>query len=55
MLNQIKRLWTDNGSGDKDFSVEETKLKEALMAVRAAADQQSRAVTALLDLINGRA
>lgn len=55
MLNQIRRLWADNGSGDKDFTIEELKLKQALIELKTAADQVSRAATVLLDLINGRA
>lgn len=55
MLNQIARLWTDNGSGDRDFTVEELKLKTALVELKAAADQLSRASTVLLDLIHSRA
>lgn len=53
MLNQIRRLWADNGSDDKDFSVDEVRLKQALMELKAAANQMSHAATVLLDFING--
>lgn len=55
MLNQIRRLWADNGSGDKDFTVEELKLKQALLELKAAADQVSRASSVLLNLIQSKA
>lgn len=55
MLNQIRRLWNDDGRGDKDFSPQETKLELALTELKHAADQLSRASTALLDLIHSRA
>lgn len=55
MFNQIKRLWADDGRDDKDFTVEEIKLKKALTDVKVAADQLSRAAAALLDLIHSRA
>jgi hypothetical protein len=54
MLNQIRRLWADDGRDDKDFTSEELKLKEALTNLKYAADTLSRASTALLDLIHTR-
>lgn len=54
MLNQFKRIWADKGKNDKDFTPQELKLKEALMEVKRASDQLSRASTILLDLINSR-
>ncbi len=54
MLNQIRRLWTDNGKNDKDFTEEELKLRNALLDLKAGADHVSRASTALLDLIHSR-
>jgi hypothetical protein len=55
MLNQFARLWTDKGRDDKDFTMQELKLKQALTDFKSAADQLSRASAALLDLINSRA
>lgn len=50
MLNQIRRIWADTGLGDKDFTMEETKLKEALLNLKHSADQLSKASTVLLEL-----
>lgn len=55
MINQIRRLWSDTGSGDKDFTDQETKLKDALEHLKVAADSLSRASQTLLDVINARA
>lgn len=54
MLNQIRRIWADKGKDDKDFAVEELKLKEALSTLKSAADDLSKASGALLDMINSR-
>lgn len=54
MFNQIRRLWADNGSGDRDFTSQEKKLKYALQHLREAADNMSRATEALIDVINER-
>lgn len=55
MLNQIKRIWADKGKEDKDFSLDEKKLREALDTFRKAANELSRASSALLDMINSKA
>jgi predicted HTH domain antitoxin len=52
MFNQIRRIWADNGSGDKDFTPQEEQLKRALEHLQQAADSLSRASEALLDVIN---
>jgi hypothetical protein len=51
MFNQIKRIWSDNGSGDKDFTPQEEKLKDALLHLQQAADSLSRASETLLTVI----
>lgn len=51
MLNQIRRIWADKGKDDKDFTEEELKLKQALSTLKLAADDLSRASSALLDMI----
>lgn len=33
ILNQFRRIWADNGSGDKDFSLEESRLRDARLKV----------------------
>ena len=55
MINQIRRIWADDGSGDKDFSVQESQLRVALEHLRDAADSLGRASTMLLDVINAKA
>lgn len=51
MFNQIRRIWADNGSEDKDFTPQEVKLKDALTHLKEAADSLSRASEVLLDVI----
>lgn len=55
MINQIRRLWADNGKNDKDFTDQETKLRDALHHLKTAADSLSRASQTLLDVINSKA
>lgn len=54
MLNQIRRLWADNGGSDKDFSDQEKKLQDALEHLKLAADSLSRASQTLLDVIHSK-
>ncbi len=54
MLNQIRRIWADKGKDDKDFTAEEIKLRQALNTLRTAANDLSKASTALLDMINSK-
>ncbi len=54
MFNQIRRLWADDGSGDKDFTPQEQRLKDALLHMQQAADSLSRASRTLLDVINSK-
>lgn len=54
MFNQIRRIWADNGSGDKDFTVQEQKLKDALKHLQEAADSLSRASETLLYVIRSK-
>lgn len=51
MFNQIRRFWADTGSEDKDFSLQEQKLNDALVHLREAADSLSRASNVLLEVI----
>jgi len=55
MINQIRRIWADNGSDDKDFSVQESQLRTALEHLRDAAHSLGRATETLLDVINSKA
>ncbi len=54
MFNQIRRMWADNGSGDRDFTTQEEKLKDALVHLQEAANSLSRASETLLDVINSK-
>lgn len=54
MLNQIRRLWADDGRSDKDFAEQERKLKVALEHLRDAASSLSRASEQLLSVIRDR-
>lgn len=54
MFNQIRRIWADNGAGDKDFAPQEEKLKDALLHLQQAADSLSRASEALLTVIKSK-
>jgi hypothetical protein len=54
MINQIRRLWSDNGRNDMDFTEQEKKLQEALKHLKTAADSLSRASQTLLDVINSK-
>ena len=54
MFNQIRRIWADNGSGDKDFTRQEIQLRDALTHLQQAADSLSRASEALVYVINSK-
>jgi hypothetical protein len=55
MLNQIRRIWSDTGKDDKDFSAEDLKLKQALLELKSATETVSKAAATLLDLLHSRA
>ena len=54
MFNQIRRIWSDNGAGDKDFTPQEEKLKDALLHLQQAADSLSKASATLLGVIQSK-
>lgn len=54
MFNQIKRLWSDDGHNDRDFTPQEQRLKDALLHLKEAADSLSKASEVLLDVINSK-
>ena len=54
MFNQIKRIWSDTGAGDKDFTPQEERLKNALSHLQQAADSLSKASQTLLDVIKSK-
>ena len=51
MFNQIMRIWSDRGQNDKDFSVQEERLREALEHLKNAAASLSKASEHLLFVI----
>lgn len=51
MFNQIRRIWSDDGKNDKDFTPQEVKLKNALIHLKKAADSLSKASELLLYVI----
>ena len=55
MINQIRRIWADNGANDKDFTIQEEQLRSALEHLRDAAHSLGRATETLLDVINAKA
>lgn len=54
MFNQIRRIWSDTGAGDKDFTPQEEKLKDALLHLQQAADSLSKASATLLGVIQSK-
>jgi hypothetical protein len=54
VFNQIRRIWADDGAGDKDFTPQEEKLKDALLHLQQAADSLSRASQALRAVITSK-
>lgn len=51
MFNQLRRIWADTGSNDKDFTPQELKLKDALKHLKDSADSLSKASELLLHVI----
>lgn len=51
MFNQIRRIWADTGTNDKDFTPQELKLKDALKHLKDSADSLSKASELLLHVI----
>jgi hypothetical protein len=54
MLNQIRRLWTDKGHDDKDFTDQEIRLHDALEHLKVAADSLSKASQTLMDVLHSK-
>lgn len=52
MFKQLLRMWNDDGRNDRDFSIPEQKLKEALEELKNASNSLSRASEHLLYVIN---
>lgn len=52
---QFRRIFSDDGRGDKDFGAQEERLREAQQYLREAAESLTKAGHALSDLIKSRA
>lgn len=55
IVNNIRRIFSDDGRNDRDFSDQEEKLQRARAGLIAEADGLKRAAEALADLIRMRA
>lgn len=54
VLNQFRRIFADDGSGDKDFSLQEAKLREVHIKLKIATEALKTASEALTDLIHAK-
>lgn len=55
ILNNIRRIFQDDGRNDRDFSEPERKLQVARAALLGEADELKRAAESLADIIRERA
>ena len=55
VVNNFRRIFADNGSGDKDFTDQETRLREAQQYLKDATEGLTKAAGILSDLIKARA
>lgn len=55
VINQFRRIFSDNGSGDKDFTNQEARLREAQQYLKDATDSLSKSAQILTDLMKSRA
>jgi len=54
VANQVRRIWSDDGRSDKDFSEAETHLREAEKKLFDATDLLKRTADILTGLIESR-
>lgn len=55
VANQFRRIFTDDGRGDKDFAAHEERLRQAQKYLTEAAEGLTKAANILSDLIKARA
>lgn len=55
IVNQVRRIFRDDGREDKDFAVQETRLRQAQKYLTEAAQGLTKAANILADLIRERA
>lgn len=54
IANQFRRIFRDDGRGDKDFGAQEVRLKQAQQYLTEAAEGLTKAANILADLIRER-
>jgi len=54
VANQFRRIFSDNGSGDKDFTDQERRLRQAQTYLMEATDALRKASEILTSLIRSR-
>lgn len=54
VINQVRRIFSDDGKGDKDFSQQEASLREVQIKLMAATDLLKSASETLVDLIHAK-
>lgn len=54
IINQFRRIFADDGRGDKDFTKQEERLKKAQDELKEASASLARAANHLADFINAR-
>lgn len=54
IINQFRRIFSDDGRGDKDFTKQEERLKRAQDELKEASASLARAANLLADFINAR-
>ncbi|MET4263906.1 hypothetical protein ABIA95_000157 [Bradyrhizobium sp. LA8.1] len=55
ILNNILRIFVDDGRNDRDFTDQENRLQTARAALLVEADELKRAAESLADIIKARA
>lgn len=55
IANQFRRIFADDGRGDKDFADQEERLRQAQKYLREATDSLTKAAEILSDEIKSRA
>ncbi|MCS3451913.1 hypothetical protein M2222_008310 [Bradyrhizobium elkanii] len=54
IINQFRRIFADDGRGDKDFTQQEERLKKAQNELKEASASLARAANHLADFIKAR-
>jgi len=54
VVNQVRRIFADNGSGDRDYSAQEERLREAQKNLLEATHELTKASEILTDLLKSK-